>query len=133
MKDSYMGCYMSGRFDHYDGEINHDDIVDRVTSGSSTVRDLCLGAAKTAINGEMDTATKVQWLKDNVDEIKEMGGDTEKAYLLYMQGRIDGLAHHLEAEVVTMLEQDMDDGGDDGEDDEDDDSDDDESEEDEEE
>ena len=125
MKDPYFDSYMSGRFDQYDGEINLDELVDRMMAGVTPIRDISIAAAKIAIATEMDPSVKVQWIRDNLDEITAMGGDTEKAYRLYMQGRIDGLSHQLEADIINSIDEQEDDGDDGDQDDEDDDDDDD--------
>jgi len=106
MKDPYIGCYLAGRADLYDGDVDLDKLVEAAVSpGTVSLREASLGAAKKAIDGEMDPETKVMWLKDNLAEIKTMGGDTEKAYRLYVQGRVDGLAHQLEGDAVTTIEE----------------------------
>jgi hypothetical protein len=115
MQDPYAQCYIAGRYDSYEDDVDLEKIAERVLSGSATIRDACMAAAKPAIEKEMDPAAKILWLKDNVDEIKEMGGDTEKALRLYQQGRIDGLAHQLETDVLILIE-DTDDEEDDEED-----------------
>lgn len=130
MKDRYVSCYFSGRCDAFDGEVDADKLTDKVLSGVP-LRDVTLEAARIAITPTMDPATKVQWLKDNLDEIKALGGDTEKAWRLYGQGRIDALAHQLEEEVLNNIEEDEDEDdeeedeeeGEDGDDDSDDDDD----------
>lgn len=121
MKDRYVSCYFSGRFDAFDGEVETEKLVELVQSGQP-LRDVTLNAARTAIAHEADTATKLQWIKDNLDEIKTMGGDTEKSWRLYVQGRTDALAHQLEDEVLNSIEEEEDedeeedDEGDEGDD-----------------
>ena len=102
MKDPYVSCYFSGRCDEYGGEIDLPKLVEKVHSGVP-LRDCTLEAARRAISAEMDTAMKAQWLKDNIDEIKELGGDSEKAWRLYGQGRTDALAHDLEVNVLEAI------------------------------
>lgn len=132
MKDPYMQCYLAGRHDAFEGEIDIEKLMTDSAStatGKAKLRDECLTVATKLINKEMDAKAKMQWIKDNLDEIREMGGDTEKAYRLYVQGRSDQLAHDLEVEVIGA----MDDGvEDDDDEDEDEDSDSDDDEEDEE-
>jgi hypothetical protein len=133
MQDPYVSCYFSGRFDAFDGEVDLDKLIEKVNSGQS-MRDHTLEAARKAISADMDTATKAQWLKDNVDEIKELGGDSEKAWKLYCQGRTDALAHQLEEDVLESVEDQEEDvvekTGDESDEDEDDDDSEDEDEED---
>jgi hypothetical protein len=107
MKDRYVSCYLSGRFDAFDGEIDADKLVELIWSGQP-VRDVTLNAARTAIAHEADTATKLQWIKDNLEDIKTMGGDTEKSWRLYVQGRTDALAHQIEDEMMNIVEEDDD-------------------------
>jgi len=130
MKDPYVSCYFSGRFDAFDGPIDTAQLVDRVQSGYQ-LRDVTIEAARRAITIEMDTSAKLQWVNDNLDDIKAMGGDTEKAWRLYGQGRADALASRLEDEVLNAVEEDEEDEDDEDED-EDEDGDDDEEEEDDE-
>ena len=136
MKDRYVSCYFSGRFDAFDGEVDTDKLVE----AGQPLRDVTLNAARTAIAHEADAATKLQWLNDNVEEIRAMGGDSEKSWRLYVLGRTDALAHQLEDEVLNSVEEEEEDtdhreqmsdlqDDDEGEDDEDDDDDDDEDEE----
>lgn len=130
MKDPYVSCYFSGRCDEYDGDIDIDKLVEKIHAGSP-MRDVTLEAAKRAITADMDVATKAAWLKDNVDEIKALGGDSEKAWRLYSQGRTDALAQGLEVEILEAIveeEPDEEDEEDEEDDDEDEDSDDDEDE-----
>jgi hypothetical protein len=122
MKDRYVSCYLSGRFDAFDGETDLDKLVELVWSGQP-VRDVTLNAARTAIAHEADTATKLQWIKDNLEDIKTMGGDTEKSWRLYVQGRTDALAHQLEDEMMNIVEEDEGDEEEDDSDESDDDSD----------
>lgn len=103
MKDPYVQCYASGRYDTFDGDVDMVKLAEQVRAGRE-VRPLTLAAAQAAINGEMDAAVKVQWLKDNLEPIKTMGGDTEKAYRLYVLGRVDNLAHQLEADIMSIVE-----------------------------
>lgn len=132
MKDRYVSCYFSGRLDAFDGQVDTVQLVERVQAGLP-LRDATIEAARRAIigRGEMDTSAKLRWVNDNLDEIKIMGGDAEKAWRLYGQGRTDALARQLEDDVLASIEDEDDDNddGDEGdeaedEDDEDDDNDD---------
>lgn len=135
MKDRYVTCYVSGRCDAFEGNIDVDKIVEQISEGAPP-RDTILAAARKAITADMDAATKVQWLKDNLDEVKAMGGDTEKAWRLFCDGRVDALAvqldEHVMEELVNQIEDeededdDEDEDGDEDEDEEDDSDDDDE-------
>lgn len=105
MKDPYIQCYLSGRYDLYDGDVDLEKLIERAVSpGMVSIRTMAHSAAQKEIDGEMDAATKVAWLKDNLEEIRVMGGDTERAWRLYVQGRVDNLAHQLEADVIGMME-----------------------------
>ena len=115
MNNPYVTCYVSGRMDAFDGEVDLAKIVEQICDGKPA-RDVTLEAARKAITAEMDAATKVQWLKDNLDDIKTMGGDTEKAWRMFCQGRIDALANHLDDEAMEEIEEQLDDN--DSEDDE---------------
>jgi hypothetical protein len=142
MKDPYVHCYVAGRcdYDEDDDVVEIEQLVEKVSSGSP-MRDVTLAAAKAAVTKELDVAAKAQWLKDNAETIKAMGGNSEKAWQLYMSGRVDALASDLESWVLENLgeeeaeededddEDDADGGDEDGDDDSDDDDDDDEDEE----
>ena len=114
MKDRYVSCYFSGRLDAFDGQVDTVQLVERVQAGLP-LRDATIEAARRAIigRGEMDTSAKLRWVNDNLDEIKIMGGDAEKAWRLYGQGRTDALARQLEDDVLASIE-DEDDDNDDG-------------------
>lgn len=135
MQDRYVTCYMSGRTDAFEGNVDLAMLVAKIGAGSP-VRDSALDLAKKSLAPEMDTATKMAWLKDNAEAIREMGGDTEKAWRLFCQGRTDALALQLEVdameEIMNQIEEDEDeedeedDDGDEGDDEDDDNDDDDE-------
>lgn len=140
MKDRYVNCYVSGRCDPFEGSVDLPMVVAKIVAGAP-VRDTVLSLARATITKEMDAATKMQWIKDNLDEIKDMGGDTEKSWRLFCEGRIDALALQIDEAVMEELvnqledEEDEDDdeeeeGDEDEEDDDEDDEDDDEEEED---
>jgi hypothetical protein len=140
MKDRYVSCYFSGRLDAFDGQVDTAQLVERVQAGLP-LRDATIEAARRAITGrgEMDTSAKLRWVNDNLDEIKVMGGDAEKAWRLYGQGRTDALARQLEDDVLASIEEEDDeddeegdDEGEDGEDGEDDEDDEDDEEDDDE-
>lgn len=117
MKDAYVTCYFSGRVDEYDGDIDMQSIVDDVLAGKP-LRDVTHAAAKKLIAADADVAAKAQWLKDNADEIKAMGGDSEKAWRLYTQGRTDALAADLEDSALEAIaEEEVEEDEDDDEDD----------------
>jgi len=119
MKDPYVQCYVAGRYDTYEGELELEAILERAVSpGMVTIREASMTAAKKAVDAEMDAATKVQWLKDNLEEIKAMGGDTEKAWSRYLQGRVDNLAHQTEADIVSLMEEQLEGDEEDEDDDE---------------
>lgn len=137
MQDRYVTCYVSGRCDSFEGNVDLAMLVAKITSGSP-VRETVLSLARKTITDEMDAATKVQWLKDNLEEIKSLGGDTEKAWRAFCEGRIDALAISLDEalmeELVNQIEDEEDDEDEDGDEgDEDEESDDEEDDEEEEE
>lgn len=139
MKDRYVACYLSGRMDTFDGTVDMAMLVAKIDSGAP-MRDTVLSLARSLIGKEMDAATKVAWLKDNLDEIKSMGGDTEKAWRMFCEGRIDALVAQLDEAAMEELvsssssfeddEEDDEEEGDEEGDDEDEEDDDDEEEED---
>lgn len=142
MQDRYVSCYVSGRCDSFEGTVDLEKLVERI-SGGAPVRETTMEVARKAVMAEMDAATKVQWLQDNLEEVRSLGGDTEKAWRMFCQGRIDALAAQLDEAVMEELvnqiedeeeeddeEEDGDEGDEDGDDEDEDDDDDDEEEED---
>jgi len=111
-KDPYFRCYTEGQLDQFDGDIDIDPLVERVLANPMTIIEVSMTASKIAINAEMDATTKAQWILDNAGELRQMGGDTEKAYRLYVQGRIDALAINVAQDIVHLM-QDLDDEEDD--------------------
>ena len=122
MKDRYLACYVSGRNDPYEGNVDTAMLDAKIDSGSPW-RDSIVALARKTITDEMDAAAKVQWLKDNLDAIKSMGGDTEKAWRMFCDGRVEALALQLDEEameeVMNRLEEEDDEDEDDDEDEED--------------
>jgi hypothetical protein len=135
MKDRYVSCYVSGRCDTFEGEVDMAMLVAKIQSGASP-RETVLALARKTITDEMNATLKVQWLKDNLDEIKELGGDTEKAWRQFCEGRVDALAKQLDEEAMEELmnqleeEEDEDEDEEDGDDEEGDDDEDDDAEDD---
>ena len=99
MKDRYVSCYVSGRMDSFEGDIDLEKLVERITGGAA-VRETIVEVARKAVTSEMDAAAKVQWLQDNLEAIRSMGGDTEKAWRMFCQGRIDALAEQLDENEI---------------------------------
>lgn len=116
MKDQYIRCYLDGRRDQeeYEFDIDIDALAEKVGNGAQ-LRDVALEAAKKEIAKDMDASAKTEWLKDNLETIRTYGGDTEKAWRLYMQGMIDELACELEPEICATLDGQEDDDEDDDE------------------
>ena len=121
MQDRYVFCYLSGRMEPVEREIDIEKIVDRI-AGGAPMRETTLELARSAAMADMDSAMKIQWLHDNIDTIRRFGGDTEKAWRMFCQGRVDALAWQLEEAVVDELvnreEGDDEDEADEGDDDE---------------
>jgi type III secretion system FlhB-like substrate exporter len=94
-----------------------------------------LEAAKAALtkSGGQSSSAKLQWMKDWKDELVEAGGDGEKAWRLYNEGRTDGIAWQLEEALVEeLMNLEYDEDEDEDEEDEEEDEDDEEEEEEEE-
>lgn len=118
MKDPYLFCYLMGRSVELDAGANK-PIVAKVEAGAP-LRDVVMDAARAA--WAPSPGYKARWFKENRAEIKKAGGDTEKAWRLYAQGRMDAFSHQLEDDILSEIDGDPDE---DIEDDEDLDSDDD--------
>ena len=140
-KDPYVLFYVLGRANVSEDDVENawygeservqsSTLVGQAVSGTSTVRDLSFAAAKAAIDREMTSAVKREWMTDNATEIAEAGGDGLKAYRQFAQGRIDALSMQLEAGLADELLEELNEGAEDEEDDEDDDEDEDDEDED---
>lgn len=102
MKDRYVSCYVSGRCDEFEGDVDMPMLIAKIQSGAPP-RETVLALARKTITDEMNATLKVQWLKDNLDEIKELGGDTEKAWRMFCDGRVDALAKQLDEEAMEEI------------------------------
>lgn len=102
MHDRYIHCYVLGRTDSFDGEVDTDKIVERVLAGAP-MRETALEVARRTILASCGATEKVSWLHENLDEVRALGGDTEKAWRLFCQGRIDALACVVEEAAVEGL------------------------------
>ena len=124
MKTAYVFFYLQGREDRLiKNDIDTDEIAEAVTAGKGSIHDLLVKAAAAAAEPLRVDRKKRTWIEDWEDEIKEAGGDSDEAYSTYLQGRIDELAHALDADVVAAMVdpgEDEDDGDEEeeGEDDE---------------
>jgi hypothetical protein len=114
----YFDFYLMGR-DEAEDDADNDREIDFAALGKSVVagedvREVAMGAARKAGVEETDMAA---WRKSSRrlrKAIDDAGGDTARAYRLYSQGYIDGLAHAFELEILSAIE----DGDDDAQDDE---------------
>lgn len=102
----YFDFYLMGR-DEAD-EAMDDQEVDYASLGAGVVagedvREVAMGAARKVGVAEKDMAA---WRKSSRrlrKAIDDAGGDTARAYRLYSQGYIDGLAHGIEDEILTAI------------------------------
>lgn len=116
MKEPYVIFYLAGRDDRkIKNDIDTSQIAEDVIAGKGTIRDLVMKAVSEAAAPLRVDRKKKAWIDEYEDEIKDAGGDKELAYQHYLDGRIDELAHSLEADVVEDLDGMM--GGDDGDED----------------
>lgn len=90
------------------------DLLDKALAGE-TVRDVAYKAAKVAIDHQMTATLKLEWMKENAEAIAGSGGDGQKAYSLYVQGRVDRVANHVEQQLAEEFVEEV--GEDDGEED----------------
>jgi hypothetical protein len=135
-KDPYVLFYVLGRATPYEGDDFDESeaggdglqskLLGQAVGGTSTVRDLSFAAAKAAIDREMTSAVKREWMTDNAAEIIPAGGDGLKAYRQFTQGRIDALSMQLEDSLAEELLEELNEEDDDDDDDEDDEDDEDE-------
>lgn len=102
MHDRYIHCYVLGRTDSFDGEVDTDKVVERVLAGAP-MRETALEVARRTILASCGATEKVSWLHENLDEVRALGGDTEKAWRMFCQGRIDALACVVEEAAVEGL------------------------------
>lgn len=109
MRDRYISCYILGRTDTFDGEVDMDGLVERILSGAP-MRETSLEVARRAVMASADSSAKVEWLHENLEAVRSLGGDTEKAWRLFCQGRVDALAAQVEEsaleDMIGRLEED---------------------------
>jgi hypothetical protein len=102
MRDRYISCYILGRTDTFDGEVDMDGLVDRILAGAP-MRETSLEVARRAVMASADSSAKVEWLHDNLEAVRSLGGDTEKAWRLFCQGRVDALAAQVEESALEDM------------------------------
>jgi len=112
MRDRYISCYILGRTDTFDGEVDMDGLVERILSGAP-MRETSLEVARRAVMASADSSAKVEWLHENLEAVRSLGGDTEKAWRLFCQGRVDALAAQVEEsaleDMISRLDEDEED------------------------
>lgn len=129
MRTEFLTFYLDGRGVKSLGRLRKlvpdaEEICDRVVAGE---------AIRTAIERRVaegmkllagDRKYKTAWLKDNDEAIDEslegnsargLEGSKDEAFEAFMGGMADELSYSLEAEVVELLEEEIDGGGDDEE------------------
>jgi transcription elongation factor Elf1 len=132
----YFPFYNLGR-DEYEGAegVVLDALSKRVLAGEP-LRTVVEKAIIASLTTDLDRKFKADWIADNVEDIKEAGGDTEKAWGLYFAGACDAgiasLLNELADNTASVLDEQLDEGEDGDEDDEDDEDDEEEDEEEEE-
>lgn len=124
LEKPYMQFYVLGRGDDVlrNRDVDEVELADQVMNGHP-VREVCAKVAD-AVGAKLEhDRAKRDWIAGNREAIDDAGGDAEKAYAHYVQGRKDEYAWHLEEDVVDALyeEEDEDEEDDEeGEDEEDD-------------
>lgn len=120
MKPEYMIFYLHGREADLldDDDVDAADVADEVMAGAD-MRTKLMSIA-TTLAAALAVTEKREWIKENLELINEVGGDSEEAFRNYQQARIDAYAHALEEDVVeAMLAGDDDEEEDDDDEDED--------------
>jgi hypothetical protein len=102
MRDHYISCYILGRTDTFDGEVDMDGLVERILDGAP-MRETSLEVARRAVMASADSSAKVEWLHENLEAVRSLGGDTEKAWRLFSQGRVDALAAQVEESALEDM------------------------------
>ena len=109
MRDRYISCYILGRTDTFDGEVDMDGLVERILAGAP-MRETSLDVARRAVMASADSSAKVEWLHENLEAVRSLGGDTERAWRLFCQGRVDALAAQVEEsgleDMISRLDED---------------------------
>ena len=109
MRDRYISCYILGRTDTFDGEVDMDGLVERILAGAP-MRETSLEVARRAVMASADSSAKVEWLHENLEAVRSLGGDTERAWRLFCQGRVDALAAQVEEsgleDMISRLDED---------------------------
>lgn len=103
MAQNYSPFYLAGRFDDVDDHnIAIAELADQVMESHRDFRSIIMQAATKEIADACDRAAKREWLRDREDEFED--GDPDTAWRHYVQGRTEALAHQLEDEVLTHIE-----------------------------
>jgi hypothetical protein len=126
MVNRYLLFYFHGHAEDIDGlSVDIEPTINRVIE-TGEMRSLSYDLAKSAITKFHATArtsrqdmSKAKWMADNTDDIIAAGGDTEKAWAMYLSGRTDALAHMiyemLLPEVAEEFEKSLDESDEDEE------------------
>lgn len=102
-KRVYYYFYLMGREEPVDlRSLTVEDLVSKVL-GSQAIRSVAIEAARGLFSGMAFNRLKSEWIAGNVDEIHEAGGNSDRAFELYVNGRIDQTATELEQEMVTEM------------------------------
>lgn len=100
----YLYFYLLGRRDdELPCSIDLARLANRVLDGEP-LRAVTLEVAEQAANAAELDGYREEWVEVNEAEVKEAGGDADKAYGLYRQGQIDELAVSLESEVLEQVQ-----------------------------
>ena len=122
---AYALFYIEGREEKIlKNDIDTAQLAEKFLDGAD-LRTLCIDAARVAAKPLEVGRRKKDWIEDSKEDIDEAGGDADKAYANYLEGRVDELASDLESDVIedltAMISGEDDEDGEDEEDDEEDD------------
>jgi hypothetical protein len=106
--DPYMPFYVEGRLDigneGVDVEIDVTEMATRVMNGEK-IYDVTYSVSEAALKPKANSSFKRTWISDHASEIKDAGGDKEKAFGKFFSGQCDELRHMMEDEVADALEE----------------------------
>lgn len=120
--DTYVTFYMQGRSDVADDggnvEIDIDAMAARVLAGEDIYK-VTHEVADAALRPRSNSSVKTRWQKENANEVKDAGGDKDRAYEQFLKGQVAELRYILEDETCDAIDEQLDDAGDEGDGDED--------------
>jgi len=116
--NSYATFYLQGRSEVAETgveiEIDLTAVAERVIAGEKLAT-VTTQVATDALKAKQNSRERRDWFEEMDEDIKDAGGDKEKAYALFCEGRVDELRHIVEDELVNAMTDVVDADGEDDE------------------